>query len=78
MSNYQTITPEQMFFAVFCIESLADDLMTSGDCVYKALTEDSDILDSYIIPSYDALHTQGKDYIISDIKDLMSKRGISL
>ncbi|MCL2833478.1 MAG: DUF3791 domain-containing protein [Treponema sp.] len=70
------ITPEQSFFAVFCIEALADDLCLTGDIVYKMLTEDSDILDTYIIPCYVPLHTQGRDYIVCEIKELMRKRGV--
>jgi len=71
------ITPEQSFFAVFCIEALADDLGTTGDKVYKLLTENSDVLDGYIIPCYGALHTQGKEYIVEDLKKLMLERGVS-
>jgi len=70
------ITPEQSFFAVFCIEALAGELGTTGDKIYKMLTEDSDILDGYIIPYYDALHTQGKSYIVRELKELMQKRGV--
>jgi len=71
-----TLTPEQSFFSVFCIEALADDLGITGDKIYKMLTEDSDILDDYIIPCYDALHTQGKDYIVRELKELMQKQGV--
>jgi len=67
---------ETSFFAVFCIEALADELGTSGDKVYIMLTEDSDILDDYIIPCYDALHTQGKSYIVSDLIELMKEKGV--
>ena len=70
------MTPEQSFFAVFCIEALADDLGTTGDKIYKILTEKSDILDGYILPFYDSLHTQGKDYIVRELKELMLKKGI--
>ena len=70
------MTPEQSFFAVFCIEALADELGIAGDKVYKMLTESSSILDNYIIPCYDALHTQGKDYIVRDLKELMQKQGV--
>lgn len=48
----------------------------AGREVYRILIEDSDILKSYIVPSYDVLHTQGKDYIIEDILDVMKKRGL--
>lgn len=63
-------------FTVFCIEQLADEMDTTGDKTYAMLTEDSDILDSYIIPCYDALHTQGKEYIVNELLELMKKRGI--
>ncbi|MDR0378586.1 MAG: DUF3791 domain-containing protein [Candidatus Accumulibacter sp.] len=70
------MTPEQSFFAVFCIEALADELGTTGNETYTLLTEKSDILDAYIIPGYDALHTQGKAYIVRELLELMQKRGI--
>ena len=70
------MTAEQSFFAAFCIEALAEDLNTTGDVVYKMLTEKSDILDNYIVPCYDSLHTQGKNYIVQDIKELMQKKGV--
>ena len=70
------LTREQSFFAVFCIEALAGDLGTTGDKIYKMLTENSDILDGYIVSCYDALHTQGKDYIVRELKELMRKKGV--
>ena len=65
-------------FTVFCIENVAEHLHLSGDDVYKLLTEKSDILDQYIIPCYDALHTQGHTYIVNDIVDLMRERGLQV
>ncbi|MDR0491524.1 MAG: DUF3791 domain-containing protein [Oscillospiraceae bacterium] len=69
------MSPEQSFFAVFCIEALAEELKTTGDKVYEMLTEDSDILDSYIVPCYNVLHTQSKEWVVSDLIELMKKRG---
>jgi len=63
-------------FTIFCIENVAEYLQLTGDEVYKILTEKSDILDQYIIPCYDALHTQGHVYIVNDIVDLMRERGL--
>ena len=66
----------ELEFAVFCIENVAAALgKTSGD-VYRALSGDSGILHQYIVPSYDVLHTQGRDYIINDIREVMAERGI--
>ena len=77
MQHKQTaMTPEQSFFAVFCIEALADELGTTGDNIYRMLTEKSDILDDYLLPCYDALHTQGKDFIVRELKELMQRRGV--
>ena len=75
-SSQTAMTPEQSFFAVFCIEALADDLGTTGDNVYRMLAENSSILDDYLVPCYDALHTQGKDFIVRELKELMQQRGV--
>jgi len=76
MIKQTDMTAEQSFFATFCIEALAEDFNTTGDVVYKMLTEKSDILDNYIIPCYDSLHTQGKNYIVQEIKELMQNKGV--
>lgn len=76
MGKRAEMSIEQSFFSVYCIEALADELETTGDIVYGMLTEKSNILDDYIIPCYDALHTQGKDYIVRELVDLMKKQGI--
>ena len=65
---------KELEFTVFCIENVAEYLNLPGDEVYKFLTEKSDILDSYIIPCYDTLHTQGKEYIVNDIVGYMKEK----
>ena len=76
MSKRSPMTPEQSFFSVFCIEAMADELNTTGDEVYIMLTEKSDILDAYILPFYETLHTQGKEYVIGELIDIMKERGV--
>ena len=68
----------ELEFAVFCIENIALALGVSPEKGYIALSENSDILNGYIVPCYDALHTQGKEYIVEDILALMEKRGVSV
>ena len=77
MANRQSIkSRRELEFAVFCIENVAAALgKTSGD-VYRVLSGDTGILHQYIVPSYDVLHTQGKDYIINDIREVMAERGV--
>ena len=56
---------KELEFAIFCIENVAAKLNVDARKVYAALTEQTDILNGYIIPEYDVLHTQGKDYIVA-------------
>ena len=69
-------TKEELEFAVFCIESLALALHKSPPEVYQLLNRQSSILTDYIVPSYDVLHTQGREYIVNDILEVMRERGI--
>lgn len=69
---------DELEFVVFCIENIAIRLEKKGEDIYQALTEKSDILNNYIIPEYEMLHTQSKDYIIDDIISLMEERGLQL
>jgi hypothetical protein len=66
----------ELEFAIFCVENIAIRLGVDAEKVYEALTVKSDILSSYIVPCFDILHTQDKDYIIDDILDVMKERGV--
>ncbi|MCL2243459.1 MAG: DUF3791 domain-containing protein [Treponema sp.] len=66
----------ELEFVIFCIENIAEYLKLGGNEIYILLTEKSDILDNYIIPCYDALHTQGKEYIVNDIIEVMREKGL--
>jgi len=64
-------------FAIFCIENVAAKFNKDAVATYDIL-KTSGILDEYILPCYDVLHTQGKDYIINDIIELMKRKGVEL
>lgn len=68
----------ELEFAVFCIENIASKLNVDARRVYEALTKKSDILNEYVVPEYDILHTQSKEYIIGDILDVMKERGVEV
>ena len=61
----------ELEFAIFCIENVAARLNVDSRQNYDALTEQSDILKEYIIPEYEMLHTQSKEYIVDDIVDVI-------
>lgn len=67
----------ELEFVVFCIENTAEKLGINSKEVYRLLSENN-IIDGYIIPEYDVLHTQSKDYIVNDITEVMRERGIKV
>lgn len=69
---------KELEFAVFCVENIAEKLGVSAEMIYKAFTEKSDILNGYIVPEYEILHTQSKDYIVNDIIELMQEKGVKI
>ncbi len=71
-------TAQQLEFAIFCIENTAIRLGIDVRQVYEALTEKSGILNEYLVPEYEVLHTQGKEYIVDDILELLEERGVKL
>lgn len=68
----------ELEFAVFCVENVAARLGKPSDDVYRALTGRGDILNQYIVPCYESLHTQGRDYIVNDILEVMQERGVTV
>ena len=63
-------------FSIFCVESLAERLNIDAKKIYKILRVDTDILDNYIIPCYEALHSQSKAYIVDDLIQIMKVKGV--
>ena len=49
---------KELEFAVFCIENVAAKLGMNAERVYRAFTKKSNILNGYIVPEYEALHTR--------------------
>lgn len=68
----------ELEFVIFCIENVAVRLGVDAECVYRAFTEKSDILNGYIVPEYEALHTQSREYIVDDLLDVMKERGVEV
>lgn len=68
----------ELEFAVFCIENVAAKLGVNAERVYQAFSDKSDILYGYIVPEYEVLHTQSREYIIDDLLDVMKERGVKI
>lgn len=67
---------KELEFVIFCIENVAFFLERDAQEVYKMMTEKSNILYDYIVPEYEMLHTQSKEYIVNDIVDFMREKGV--
>ena len=46
--------------------------------MYQAFTKKSDILNGYIVPEYEILHTQSKEYIVDELLEVMKERGVEV
>lgn len=53
-------------------------LGVNANRVYQAFTEKSNILNGYIVPEYEVLHTQSQEYIINDLLDVIKERGVEI
>lgn len=79
MMKYEKIkNSDELEFAVFCIENVAEKLGVNAAQVYRAFTEKSDILYGYIVPEYEVLHTQSREYIVDDILEVMKEKGVEV
>lgn len=65
---------EHLDFITFCVGSLADALHMSASQVYSALRL-SGVLNDYIVPCYDVLHTFGKEYLVEELTEVLKERG---
>ena len=68
----------ELEFAVFCIENVAAKLGVGAERVYRAFTEKGDILHGYIVPEYEILHTQSREYIVDDLLTVMKERSVKV
>lgn len=62
-------------FVTYCISKLSQVLHLPQREVYRRLKV-SGILDEYIIPSYDVLHTFGSRYLMEDLTKYMKEKGV--
>ncbi len=78
MSEESIKNSRELEFAIFCIENVAAKLGVEAERIYQAFTQKSNILNSYIVPEYEILHTQSREYIVDDILGVMRERGVEV
>lgn len=68
---------KELRFIIFLLYSLAENWNVSPAQVYQILFT-TGILDEYIIPCYDVLHTLGKEYLVEDITEFVNEKKVNL
>ena len=68
---------KKLNFTIFCINSVASFLNKSAKDVYHAM-QNAGMIDSYIVPCYDVLHSFSKEYIVNDLVSLMQQKGVKI
>ncbi len=67
--NFQVLN-----FTIFCVGNVALALKKSPKDIYHRM-KDAGIIDDYIVPCYELLHTFSKEYIVEDLIAFMNKKG---
>ena len=68
---------KNLTFVVFLLHILAKAWHKMPSDVYAVL-KDSGVLDGYILPSYDVLHTLGARYLVQDITGCVKDWGYEI
>ena len=66
---------EVLQFVTYCISKLSQYLNLPQREVYERLKK-SGILEGYVIPCYDVLHTFGSRYLMEDLTEYMREKGV--
>lgn len=62
-------------FTIFCIDNVARALKMPPRDIYHRM-QDANIIDGYIVPCYNVLHTFSKEYVVDDLISFMQKKGV--
>ena len=68
---------KELAFSIYSIHSIAEQWGTTPSTVYETLNK-TQIIDNYILPCYDTLHTQGKKALVEDITAFVREKGIEI
>lgn len=74
MARNYIMGQDELKFIVFLIHQLSESWHMPSNKVYDILQRKG-ILDDYIIPCYDVLHTLGSQCLVEDINEFVKERG---
>ena len=68
---------ETFSFVIYMLHACADKWQKLPSEVYRML-QSTGCIESYLVPHYDILHTQGTQYVVEDIEEYLGIRGVSV
>ena len=68
---------ETFSFVIYMLHACADKWQKLPSEVYRML-QSTVCIESYIVPQYGILHTQGTQYVVEDIEEYLGIRGVSV
>lgn len=71
------ISKHQLVFVVFLIHALAAAWDKTTSETYQIFKK-AGLLENYLYPCYDTLHTLGTNYLIEDITGYVTERGVAI
>ncbi len=70
------MTERELNFTIYCVGVVADRLSKTEREVYEWFQR-INLIDDYIVPCFDVLHTFSKDYIIDDLLAVIKKKEVA-
>lgn len=68
---------EQLRFIVYLIHALAGAWNVSPSRAYEVLNG-SKVLDNYVIPCFDVLHSMGREALVEDMTSFVREKGFAV
>ncbi len=64
-------------FVVYIIHACSNKWNMMPSLVYQKL-QSAGCIESYLVPYYDILHTQGTGYLVNDVEKYLEVRGVTI
>lgn len=74
---FLTMIQESFEFVVYMIHACANKWNRMPSAVYKKL-RDSGCIQKFLVPNYEIMHTQGTDFVVSDIEEYLKVRKVAI
>lgn len=68
---------ESFSFVIYMIHACANKWNMMPSEVYRKM-QSVGCINSYLVPHFDILHTQGTGYIVDDVKEYLEARGVTI